>query len=381
MLAAGASGLAAAPARAIEPVRSAATRLGTALVLSGGGARGAYEAGVIGGLVRRAGISDGEPLPDVDCVVGTSIGAINGYFVATAQYSRLRDAWATISSSELFRPKRRYAALETPSAGVVTRMMEGLSLLANLNRSMDGIFDAEPIKAWLRANVDAARQPIVPFVFNAADIRNMQAAYFYLVDPDADDPDTSRYVLGALAGVSGMRAVAQSARPILHDALYASVALPMLLDPIELVIDGVPGLFVDGGSADNTAIDVARVIARRITAVFVEPQQSTSMPENAIAAGLGSFSLLQERVLDASMRGAYTSTQVKRLFSSASLGDSQRAFIDAVDDVDLRILRPSVDLPSGIGDFHDAATLATSYQLGLDDAANGWTPYEPPQYA
>ena len=57
---------------------------------------------------------------------------------------------------------------------------------------------------------------------------------------------------------------------------------------------------------------------------------------------------------------------------------AQRSFLDTVYDVDLHILRPSADLSSDIGDFHDAAKLEASYALGLADAAIGWQPYAPP---
>jgi NTE family protein len=377
-LAAGtASMLAARPpiARASATVTSAATRNGTALVLSGGGARGAYEAGVIEGLVRRAGVADGEPLPGVDTVIGTSIGAINGWYVATAQYSKLRAAWHTIAGTDLFRAKRSYEKLDVPSAGVVTRLMEGLALLANMNRSLAGIFDAEPIKAWLRANIDAERPVLMPYVFNAADIQNQRAAYFYMLDVNIE-PAAAEPVLRALAGISGMPARAEPARPMLHDALYASIALPLLLDPIELVVSGVKGLFVDGGSADNTAIDLARVVARRIDAVLVNPPETSFTPPNAIAAGLGSFNLLQARVLDASLRSAADDTRLKRAFDGSAVTPAQRALLDEMYDVDLGILRPSVELPSGLGDFHDAARLDASYRLGVDDAAKGWSAYE-----
>jgi len=366
-----------AEAPAAVPVTSPATRAGCALVLSGGGARGAYEAGVIEGLARSAGVVDGEPLPGIDTVIGTSIGAINGWYVATAQYSKLREAWYTIAGTDLFRPKRSYRKLDAPNAGLITRLMQGVSLLSNMNRSLDGIFDADPIKVWLRANVDAQRPVLVPYVFNAADIRNQRSAYFYILNSDVD-PAAAEPVLRALAGISGMPALAQPARPMLHDALYASIALPLLLDPIELVVSGVPGLFVDGGSLDNTAIDLARVVARRIDAVLVNPATTSFMPTNAIAAGLGSFNLLQARVLDASLRNAAVATMYKRTFAGANVTPAQRAYLDAVYDVDLGIVRPSVDLPSGIGDFHDAAGLDASYQIGVADALRGWMPYSTP---
>jgi predicted acylesterase/phospholipase RssA len=168
---------------------------------------------------------------------------------------------------------------------------------------------------------------------------------------------------------------------MLHDALYASIALPLLLDPIELVVDGVPGLFVDGGSSDNTAIDLARVLARRIDAVLVDPATTSFMPANAIEAGLGSFNLLQARVLDASLRSAAAATSLKRMFAGSTLTPAQRAYLDGVYDVDLGILRPSVELPSGLGDFHNAPALAASYNLGVADAARGWAAYQAPTVA
>ena len=49
----------------------------TGLVLSGGGARGAYEAGVLAGLAEATGAgTEGPPLFQV--VAGTSVGALNG---------------------------------------------------------------------------------------------------------------------------------------------------------------------------------------------------------------------------------------------------------------------------------------------------------------
>jgi predicted acylesterase/phospholipase RssA len=350
---------------------------GAALVLSGGGARGAYEAGVIEGLARSAGVRDGEALPGVDFVVGTSIGAINGWFVATAQYSALRRAWQDISASNLFRPKHKYAALESPRSLVFSRAFEGLSLLSNLNRSMDGIFDAGPIKDWISANVHPEQRPVVPFLFNAADICNMRAAYFYVSVSDLNDAMTQSMTC-SVENVSGMAAVTQAAGSMLHDALYASIALPLLLDPIKLCVGGVDGLFVDGGSCDNSAVDVARVLASRVNVVLVDPADATFNPQNAIDAGLGSFNLLQRHALDASLRSAYFETAGKRLFEQSVTRSEQGAYLQSVFDVDLGIMRPATNLGTGYGDFHDAAKLHASYQLGVEDAARGWSPYALP---
>src|SRR5262245_34350376 len=65
----------------------------TALVLSGGGARGAYEVGIIRllreELTRRLGHQ-----PRLDIVCGTSVGAINAsYLAATADAPAEQGAW------------------------------------------------------------------------------------------------------------------------------------------------------------------------------------------------------------------------------------------------------------------------------------------------
>src|SRR5262245_21423263 len=79
----------------------------TALVLSGGGARGAYQVGVLHGLAEL-GILPPGPSP-FDIVVGSSAGAINA--TALAAYadafhegvSRLERVWREIRPSDVFR--------------------------------------------------------------------------------------------------------------------------------------------------------------------------------------------------------------------------------------------------------------------------------------
>lgn len=57
------------------------------LVLSGGGANGIYQIGVLDSLVHS-----GEDIK-YDLVAGTSAGALNGSFIASGEYMMLRDLW------------------------------------------------------------------------------------------------------------------------------------------------------------------------------------------------------------------------------------------------------------------------------------------------
>ena len=74
-----------------------------AVVLSGGGARGAYEAGVLrfilDELPQRTGIT-----PDFEIVSGTSVGAIHACFLAATADENNRAAFFTdgLGSNETF---------------------------------------------------------------------------------------------------------------------------------------------------------------------------------------------------------------------------------------------------------------------------------------
>lgn len=59
------------------------------LCLAGGGAKGAFQAGVIYGLKERG-------ICKYDAIAGTSIGAINGYYIYTENVNKLREMWINI---------------------------------------------------------------------------------------------------------------------------------------------------------------------------------------------------------------------------------------------------------------------------------------------
>ena len=79
---------------------------GVGLVMTGGGARGAYQAGVLKRIGELKGVrTHGNPFPIIG---GASAGAINGAALATscddfAQATRrLAEAWATLKPSDIF---------------------------------------------------------------------------------------------------------------------------------------------------------------------------------------------------------------------------------------------------------------------------------------
>jgi len=107
-----------------------------ALVLSGGGSKGAFEAGVLQRLM-------GEAQVDYDLLCGTSVGAINASYLAQVPLgqprqaaARLRALWDTVTTDKVRRnwfPFREASALFKPS-----------------------VYDSTPLHRWIRSGLDLA---------------------------------------------------------------------------------------------------------------------------------------------------------------------------------------------------------------------------------
>ncbi|NWF80136.1 MAG: patatin-like phospholipase family protein [Chloroflexi bacterium] len=99
-----------------------------ALVLSGGGARGAYHVGVIEALVETGWMQDGRG-PDI--VAGTSIGAINAAALASGlSVARLRELWLQMHTEDVHRLSTDLPAVVRPLLrfllrGVLTSQARG----------------------------------------------------------------------------------------------------------------------------------------------------------------------------------------------------------------------------------------------------------------
>lgn len=81
----------------------------TGLILSGGGARAAYQVGVLAAIARmrrEAGVSEGNPFPVIS---GTSAGAINAAFLASnadrfdAALDDLVSVWRNFQVEQVYR--------------------------------------------------------------------------------------------------------------------------------------------------------------------------------------------------------------------------------------------------------------------------------------
>lgn len=278
--------------------RAASEGLDSALVLSGGGARGAYQAGLVGALAATAGIADGTPLAPYDLVCGTSIGALNGWFVATAQYRSLRELWYGISAQQIMRLKPGYEALRDPESGLLNRAAAAVRLFG-LTRNQSAVLQTEPVYDWIQRNVNPAVPLAMPLVWAVTNLTKQRPEYFF-VNPNAGSGAVIERVTAALRISLGPQTVVREATPdLLHRALLASAAIPIAFDPVEMPApDGSVNEYCDGGVASNSPVGVAHAIARAADVILLDPPfEGENDYDDAVAVAFAAFGTVQRKLL------------------------------------------------------------------------------------
>lgn len=203
-----------------------------ALVLSGGNALGAFQAGAYQAL-REAGL---EP----DWIVGASVGAINGALIAgnppERRIERLTEFWRPAGGVGASTPWWQTAEDARRSSAVAWTMAAGRAGM--FVPSLSG-------EAWWSADVAAT----TPALFRTPDLATTLTR---LVDFDRLNTGEQRYAATAVDLASGEDVVFDSIRDTIGpDHVRASAALPVSFPAI--AIDG--RLLVDGGMSANLPLD------------------------------------------------------------------------------------------------------------------------------
>lgn len=351
-------------------------RVRAALALSGGGARGAYQAGIIDYLRLSAQIPDGKPLDPYGLVAGTSIGALNGYFVATAQYDVLRQLWYTIADQHVIQLKAKYAKVTNDDSGVGTRFVAAMRAVLSLTSNDTGVIDGEHLRAWLGRFIDPTRPVVTPFVWTVTNLTTQSPEFFYLV-PSSPTQELRAQAVTAIRTTVGPRAVLREATPdLLIDALQASTAIPVAFDPIALPAarGGGSDLYVDGGVTANTPVAAARAAATRVDVVLLDPPLQATHYHNALEVGIGTFGAMQRRILEADMRAAYLEAFGKRAIGvHNSVEESVLAAV--LYESEIFQMQPQDELPVGVVGFDDRENIYKTFKIGFEDARRGFAPY------
>jgi predicted patatin/cPLA2 family phospholipase len=204
----------------VEPTEPPATSR-TALVLSGGGARGAFAAGVLSGW------SESGTRPKFDVVTGVSAGAVIApfAFLGSAYDDRLAAIYTTTGDHNIFR----------------TRMLSGV-LWA------DSLVDSTPLRNRIAAEV-------TPEFLDRIAAEHRNGRRLYVATTDLDSKRQVIWDLGAIAagGAPG--------RKLFCDVILASCAFPAVFPPvpIDVEIDGrrYTELHVDGTVSANAFLPPA----------------------------------------------------------------------------------------------------------------------------
>jgi predicted acylesterase/phospholipase RssA len=383
--------LAARPALAQAPQPPPAVRgLKQALVLSGGGALGAYEAGAVETLAAQYGTREGQALGPYGLIAGTSIGAFNAYLVATGQFAKLRDLWSTIARENVIRLKPQFAKVTNPSSGLSNRAFEAVSLGTGLFKDEKGVLDGEHLRKFLVRYFDFNVPVVTPMLWAVTNLTLQIPEYFYLA-PTNTTPQNLELALTSIHLAVGRDIPVRAATPaLLVDQLRASAAVPLAFDPVVLPgPNGKPCDYVDGGVTANTPINIARALALRVDAVVLNPAFHSATYDNAVEISIGAFDTMQRRLIEQTLRIAYlqsvllqalngmTNEYVVKLAGMAGLTvDNLRILQSVLYDTQFYLLRPKSVLPAKLLGFDDEADIARTYAIGLSDAAAGFQHFD-----
>ena len=275
-----------APRKSVEPIGDK-----TGLVLAGGGARGAYEAGALAELLPNL---DRKHFPKV--VVGTSVGALQAaYFGANAQLGPERvmeaaiDLWDTVEPGEVIRPLR---------SGIVRALRYGLSLARIHEEAVFQVLDPAPLRntleervdfEQLHANVGSEVDTVAVVATAAATSRSV----VFLEGKGRKRHDNRRGIDYFPTRLQLDHVIASAAIPL----AFPAVAIPEGFTP--------PGTtwYFDGGTRLNTAIKpVLTLGADRVIVIALnsvpQKQEHTRPAEGQPAAAEAAMQLVQALLVD-----------------------------------------------------------------------------------
>jgi NTE family protein len=263
------------------------------LVLAGGGARGAYEAGVLAELLPW--LEERGERPTV--LVGTSVGALTAAFLASVAHLPAREAveqllarWGAVTQGRVIRPILRHQSPRTlvrylgEFAGMPSVRLESLLDASPLRHTVSEWLDWKPV----RVNLEAGRLDALAVVATSA--RTERAVVFVQAREDIRVRDATL--------VDYMR------EPLGDEHVLASAAIPVFFSSVRVGREPDADWFFDGGTRLNTPIKPAldlgvdRVVVVATHAPFHRPEQETAGARRSPDFADGALELVQATLVD-----------------------------------------------------------------------------------
>ena len=227
-----------------------------ALVLSGGGSKGAFQLGALE-VLRDNGFT-------YDCVAGVSVGALNGTMVASDRLERLGQIWRTIKREDVYRGEWPW-------------------VLFNVLAGRKGLYDNTPLLELIRREVDPEA---IDIPLEVGVVKLESGNYLPI------RPQSSRF----------------------EELVFASTIIPVIWPPYELGGES----FVDGGLRNITPLaDVIGHNPRRIVIITTEPRDkppATMRLSNIIDIAQRSLDILLDETFQNDIR---TFLRINRLVKQA----------------------------------------------------------------
>lgn len=312
--------------------------MGVGLVLSGGGARGAFEAGVVAALEDAA--------LDIDVVSGTSAGAINAAGLAAGfSADRLGALWASLGDTDVYRQRRDLWRLFRPAAlfgsgSLSERVLRGVG--------WTWLWDWKPLRRTLVDIFGGEHVPVagVPeLVVSTVQVTTGQLIRYASAEPPRarDDLVVTEFTV---------------------DHLIASAAIPLLFRPGR--IDGTS--YWDGGVVANTPL--APVLSWRPSAVVVVTTATLHRPAPEPTSLADSVALLVDTVQQFTLQSDLAMVDAVNRYTRAAPGMTDRG------DVEVLLIDPrGLDLGDGL--HFDPVQARRLFDLGREvghDALATWSP-------
>lgn len=243
-----------------------------AIILSGGGARGAYEVGVLWYVFDEFARLRKRP-PRIDILCGTSVGAINACYLAahmadpTLGMRRLVQLWSELELARVL--------------GFGMRQVLSLpKLITGGGNDGAGIFDVRPMAelvqreiSWKALARTLRRRQLRALTVSTTEVSTGRTVVFIQTAPDIVAPATAPPRTLFRPDVIGP-----------HHAL-ASAAIPLLFPPVRIHGE----LYLDGGLRQNTPIAPAlRLGATHVMAIGLSREVAgVAAPEGVISSTKG----------------------------------------------------------------------------------------------
>ncbi|TAM88891.1 hypothetical protein EPN42_08490 [bacterium] len=330
-----------------------------ALVLSGGGASGAYQAGAITALTRRV---------TYDIICGTSIGAVNGAVVAQDKIDELGDIWHSIASKRIIQYVPQVQRLLRLIGDVEALNRDPLFMRpGDLLRLISRYLELGPPSGIFRQMGTIAREPVVEALVDAMNFSALRRTLVVSATNVSHAASECFYAfVGNHAGYERAfrekrkEACCQLTAENFFPAVLASSATPGAFEPVVIEMGTERCLYVDGGVANNSPIGLAiDAGASDVTVVAMEPLENQELheaPATMAELALVSYNVFQDRMLKLDLKLAQTVNQA--ILANALRGKRV---------VSLRTVRPARRLGLPILGFNDQAAIDAAFDQGLRD--------------